>query len=442
LDVEIKFIDVDFRSYPCPRCGTDSPRHDGAVRHAIDVGLDHPVVLQIKVGCYRCPRCRKRPNFRTPLDFLAPYHRFVRRCRQKVSESVEIDRMPISLAARRLERDFHVPIAGSTAWTWYRESGPDIANVADYQHLVVASFSGVLSVDEVYDGKYAILCARDPLNNRTIAYELGETMNKEVVTTFFQHLHTLGIEPEVVVSDGSNLYPKAIKAVWAAAKHQLCRFHWTKDIVSAVMSGVRDYRKSLPKPKRRERRGRPAAGEAPAQQQAAAGQLARDEVRKGRFLLVMRRENMNDAQKTRLKELEARHPALAVVRRFMDGFYGIFDGKPRPSTAEERRLLLLADPAFAESPILAGARKILQDADKFSKVALYLNFKNLGSTSNDVERDNRGFRKRQKAHYRLRTESSLQALTWSRLVETGPPSTENRLQRRFGNPTWIKGKAA
>ncbi|MBC7545334.1 MAG: hypothetical protein H7338_21625, partial [Candidatus Sericytochromatia bacterium] len=65
LNVEIKFIDADFRPYACPRCGTESPRHDGAVRQAIDVGLDFPVVLQIKVDCYRCPSCRKTPNFRT-----------------------------------------------------------------------------------------------------------------------------------------------------------------------------------------------------------------------------------------------------------------------------------------------------------------------------------------------------------------------------------------
>ena len=73
LHVDIKMLDADFRSYPCPRCGTESPRHDGAVRHAIDIGLDRPVVLQIKVGVYKCPRCRKRPSFRT--FFGAPYLR-------------------------------------------------------------------------------------------------------------------------------------------------------------------------------------------------------------------------------------------------------------------------------------------------------------------------------------------------------------------------------
>lgn len=267
-------------------------------------------------------------------------------------------------------------------------------------------------------------------------------MNQDVVTAFFRHLDGLGIQPEVVVTDGSNLYPKAIKAVWAATRHQLCRFHWTKDIVKDVVSGVRTYRESLPKPPRRTKRGRPAASEVPAQQQAVSELSARDEVRKGRFLLVMRRENMDEAQQGRLKELLAHHPDLAVARTFMDDFYGIFNGKPRPSTANERRLLLLANPAYAASPLLAEAYKALQDEEKFQKVALYLHFKNLNSTSNDVERDNRGFRKIQKAHYKFRSKESRVALLKRRLVKAGPPPTAEQLQRRFGNPDWRKRKAA
>lgn len=442
LNVEIKFIDVDFRSYACPQCGTESPRHDGAVRHAIDVGLEHPIVLQIKVGCYRCPHCRKHRNFRTPLDFLGPRYRFVKRVRQKLIESVELDKMAISRSVARLERDFHVPIAGSTGWAWHRASGPNDGEVTDYQHLVAASFSGVLSVDEVYDGRYAILCARDPINNRTIAYELGEKMNQEVVTAFFRHLQALDINPDVVVTDGSNLYPKAIKAVWAAARHQLCRFHWTKDLVKEVVCGIRDYRESLPKPPKRTKRGRPTASEAPAQQQAVTAQSDRDEVRKGRFSLVMRREHQDDEQAARLQALVSQHPHLAVIRKFMDEFYGIFNGKPRPSTANERRLLMLTNPAYVESPYLTGAVKLLRDGEKFQKVALYLSFKNLNSTSNDVERDNRGFRKRQKAHYRLRSEASLTVMIRRRLVAAGAPATGERLQQRFGNPNWMKRKPA
>lgn len=441
LNVEVKFLDADFRSHACPRCGTESLRHDGDVRHAIDIGLDHPIVLQIKVGVYKCPRCRKKPSFRTPLSFLGSGRRYVNRCRQKLVESVDHDKMPICLAVRRLDRDFHVAPARSTGWEWYREATPSDGTIAEYQHLVAASFSGVLCVDEVYDGQYAILCARDPLTGRTLAYELSEKMNQEVVTAFFKRLDALGIKPEVAVTDGSNLYPKAMKAVWASVRHQLCRFHWTKDVVSEVVKGVRDYRESLPKSEKRTKRGRPATGEAPRVEQAGAEQSARDEVRKGRFLISARRENLDEAQTKRLAVLLKRHPELRTVRKFMDDFYGVFNGKPRPSTAKMRWKLLTAKPEYAASPSLAGALKILKDEEKFDKVALYLNFKNLDSTSNDVERDNRGFRKRQKTHYRFRDRASLEALLKRKLVEAGAPATGERLRRRFGNPNWSKRQA-
>lgn len=442
MNVEVKILDADFKTHACPRCGTASPRHYGAVRHAIDIGLDRPIVLQIKVGVYRCPRCRKKSSFRTPLDFIDPDCTYVRRCRAKLVESVDLDKMPICLAVKRLDRDFHVAPVRSTGWRWYREATPGDATIAEYQHLVAASFSGVLCVDEVYDGQYAILCARDPLTGRTLAYELSETMNQEVVIAFFKKLDALGIQPEVAVTDGSNLYPKALKTVWAKVRHQLCRFHWTKDIVSEVTRGVRDYRETLPKAEKRKKRGRPAKGEAGAVQQAEAEQSARDEVRKGRFLISARRENLDESQTKRLAILVARHPELATLRTFMDDFYGIFNGKPRPSTAKDRWRHLISKPEYVASPYLAGALKILKDEGKFDKVAIYLNYANLNSTSNDVERDNRGFRKRQKTHYRFRDRGSLEALLRRRLVEAGAPTTSERLRRRFGNPNWVKRTTA
>ena len=442
LNVEVKFLDADFKSHACPHCGTESPRHDGAVRHAIDIGLDHPVILQIKVGVYSCPRCRKKPSFRTPLDFLGAGCRYVLRCRQKLVESVDLDNMALSRAGGRLARDFHIMPARSTVWEWYREATPGDTTIAEYQHLVAACFSGVLSVDEVYDGQYAILCARDPITGRTIAYEMNEKMNQEVVTKFFQHLDSLGIKPEVAVTDDSNLYPKALKAVWGAVRHQLCRFHWTKNIVSEVIKGVRDYRESLPKPEKRAKRGQPGKSEAPILKQVEEEQSARDEVRKGRFLLVARRENLDEDQMTRLKVLLLNHPTLATTRSFMDDFYDIFNGKPRPNTAKDRWGHLVAKPEYTASPYLATALKILKDEVKFDKVAVYLSYANLNSTSNDVERDNRGYRKRQKTHYRFRDEKSIEALLKRRLIEAGEPTRREKLKRRFGNPNWIKRQVA
>lgn len=204
---------------------------------------------------------------------------------------------------------------------------------------------------------------------------------------------------------------------------------------------MRDYREALPKPEKRKKRGRPARSEAPVVKQAETEQSARDEVKKGRFLLVARRENLDEAQTDRLAVLLRHHPALSTVRRFMDDFYGIFDGNPRPSMANERWELLIKRSEYVGSPYLAGALKILGDEERFDKVALHLSYANLNSTSNDVERDNRGFRKRQKTHYRFRDRESIEALLKRRLVEAGPPTSAHRLRRRFGNPNWGKRQA-
>jgi transposase-like protein len=441
LDVEVKFINANFKTYPCPRCGTDSPRHDKAVRHGIDIGLERPMLLVIELGVYRCPKCRKKRTFRTPLAFLGPHEIYVKRCRQKVVETIDLDQMPIGRAADRVKRDFNIAIVPSTAWEWYHERRPTLEEIGEYEHLVVASFSGVICVDELYDGGYGVLCARDPLNGRTIAYELCEHVNQEEVTKFFRRLKAMGIEAEVAVTDDSPLYPKAIKAVWKACKQQLCRFHWTKNVISEVNKGVRDYRESLPKPEKRAKRGRPKKDEALLQAAAEAAQSARDAVRKARYNLVARRENLDDKQQERLAVVLANHPPLREVRAFMDDFYAIFDGKPRPSEAEWRRRRLLANPAYAASPHLKAALDILKDDAKFEKVALYLHFANLNSTSNDVERDNRGYRKHQKAHYRFRSKESIQTLLDHRLVRMAPTAA-NKLKKRFGNPNWAKKKPA
>lgn len=445
LGVEIKVLDANFKSYRCPRCGTESPRHDVAVRHAIDLHLEHPVVLQIRVGCYRCPACAacsEKPCFRTPLPFIEPGCIYVTRARQKLVEAIELDGMAIGKAVARLERDFHVGIAPSTGWKWHRDMAPTDTAVSDYQHLVVESFSGVLVVDEVYDGDYAILCARDGNTHRTVAYQLCEEMNGAVMTGFFEHLKGLGIEPEVLVTDASPLYPKPLAAVWKTARHQLCRFHWIKGITGEVMRGMRDYRETLPKAEKRPKAGRPPDEDREKQEKAKAATSRRDEASKGRFLVLMRPENMDDKQQERLAALLANHAPLAIIRAFMVEFYGLFDGKPRPTEAERRREAIVTNAVYLACPYLAGALKALGDKQKFAKVCVFLSYTNLNSTSNEVERDNRGFRHRQNAHYRLRDKESLKVMLRRRLLREGPPSSTARLRKRFGRPKKLRATNA
>lgn len=53
---------------------------------------------------------------------------------------------------------------------WNRDVTPAGAEGFDYNPHVVQSFSGILCVDEMYDGPSAIVTATDPVNDDNLAY--------------------------------------------------------------------------------------------------------------------------------------------------------------------------------------------------------------------------------------------------------------------------------
>lgn len=100
--------------------------------------------------------------------------------------------------------------------------------------------------------------------------------------------------------------------MWAKCRHQLRRFHWVKAINSEVLRGIRDYRESLLKAEKRTGPGRPSKKETRKQKKASAAKSARDDVRKGRFQLLTRPENLDDNRRKGLDALVAEHPTLAT----------------------------------------------------------------------------------------------------------------------------------
>lgn len=75
-------------------------------------------------------------------------------------------------------------------------------------------------------------------------------------------LHTAGIPPDEIITDGSPRYPGALAKVWPTAAHQLCLFRETRRLTSAVGQVIKDVRATIPaQPARRasELRGRPRA---------------------------------------------------------------------------------------------------------------------------------------------------------------------------------------
>lgn len=160
--------------------------------------------------------------------------------------------MAFRRVTKRLARDFWVQPCEGTIRRWCHIYGQGFDFATDYQAWVVGEFSGILCVDEVYQSQLALLLAVDPRapdGDRIIGYQLVHgTVNAHDMQGFLEHLKQTGIQPEQVITDGSNLYPAVLAQVWPKAAHQLCLFHETRRITLAAMKAINKLRQSLPAP--------------------------------------------------------------------------------------------------------------------------------------------------------------------------------------------------
>jgi hypothetical protein len=234
----------------CDRCSQAAKQVWEASRTAVDIHLDHPVLLEVIVSVHFCPSCRH--HFRAQPPFLRPDATYTNRVVAKAVASVHRDHLPFGRVAKRLSRDFWVQPSERMVRIWCRKYTDTLSLEGDYQQWVIAEFSGVLCVDEVYQGKLAMLLAVDsasPEGDRLVGYQLvhGDVQQADV-EGFLQRLRRVGIDPTEVVTDASPLYPSVLRQVWPEAAHQLCLFHETRLVVAAVQQVVQEVQASLPKP--------------------------------------------------------------------------------------------------------------------------------------------------------------------------------------------------
>ena len=91
-----------------------------------------------------------------------------------------------------------------------------------------------LCIDELHLGRFTLLLATDPLADLPVAFALVAKNDHDHMQRFLQNLANWGLNPQVVVTDGSNLYPAVLAVLWPDADHQLCVFHVIKDINRCV----------------------------------------------------------------------------------------------------------------------------------------------------------------------------------------------------------------
>lgn len=423
---DVKVIDHAPQRSVHATCQTECPRRQRRQRTMVDRGTERPCLLSFTVGLYHCPNCNCHWTLQPP--DARPYALYTESVRALGVASIDHDGMPMRRVAHRLERDFGIKPCHTTARQWWLDQADSI-DVASIEAKVTAQFSGVLALDEVYDRSFAILVATDPLQNCEVAYLVGQTIKAEHVEQMCTALAQRGFNPAQVVTDESKLYPKVLAKVWPGARHALCHFHMSRQATRAAIKTVNQIHAQMPKPPKR-RRGRPKRRGRPRQDKAK--RQARKQVRQSKYLMVKRREKMTDEEAVRMCMAMITEPKLVLVRCFMDMYYSIMEGNPTPKQARSRRDQFVTFWSSCEHKELARFASKLGQEEVWSKLEVPLYFENAPRTSNHVERDNRAFRKRQKSHYRLRSERSIEALRKTMFLSAAEHRTDDKLCYRFG----------
>ena len=395
---------------PCPTCGKLGKRKRTCTREVRTVAFKVVAYLRITYGEYAA-QCECCTTFRTSPEGVLPKAHYDNKVRDLVLDRILKDGMNINRVLESLRREFLLELSTGFVYDVLRDRVEQL-NMAEHRRTVLEHFSGTLCVDELHLGRFTLLLATDPLSDLPVAFALVAANDQDHMLRFLKNLKNWGLEPRVVVTDGSNLYPAVISELWSEADHQLCVFHVTMDINKLILDAVRRLRMAMSrraKAGRKKKRGRKSRkAKAAAARRGPTVKERANFVFKHRYLIVKRRENLTESECNDLRQMLEYLPELAILRRFADRIYWLFDTPKDFHQAGCRRAAILHDPVFQTVPELVKAMEQLDD-ERFPKLMAFL--KNPLSrrvrTNNHVERTNRMFRFLEKVRYKWRRRRTL-----------------------------------
>jgi transposase-like protein len=273
--------------------------------------------------------------------------------------------------------------------------------------MVLQKFSGTLCVDELHLGRFTLLLCTDPIADLPVGFALVSRNDSDHMRRFLKNLKGWGLEPRVVVTDGSTLYPAVLAELWPAARHQLCVFHILKDINDWTLEAVRRLARAM---QRRGNAGRKRKWGRPSRKQlatrAAAGPTLKEKagfILKHRFLIVKKTSDLDRHQWEDLIQMFDYLSELRTLWYFACEVRGLFEKEARVQALWKRRVALLRNEKYKAVPELAEAMGMLE-AGKFKKAVafVYSQAAEKVRTNNHVERANRRFRFTEKLRYKWR----------------------------------------
>jgi hypothetical protein len=275
----------------------------------------------------------------------------------------------------------------------------------------LASFSGYVAADELYEGPYCVLSAVDNHAYKRILYAvLDHAPTHDDLIAFLARLKTALDDRDLVLhgitTDGSPLYPDPIRTVFGDVPHQICTFHVLKELTQGVLRAVAAERGRLARSKPKLPRGRPSSKDKTARRLARKSKQIQDKISglfQGRFLFVKR--HLKPSERQRLVHITRGLPHLRKLRDLMEAIYALFDRRCRTQTALNK-LKTLRQWVKRFTWIGDTLKKVC--APTLEKALTFLDDKLLPPTSNAVERGNRRHRKMQKSIYRVRSQNSIE----------------------------------
>jgi hypothetical protein len=342
-----------------------------------------------------------------------PKAKYDNKVRQAVLDRIIDDGLNVEATLHNLRRDFWLDLSSGFVYDCLRDAAAQF-DMAEHRQSVLERFSGVLCVDEIHLGAFTLLLATDPVKDFPVGFALVSANDQEHMERFLRNLQRHGLMPKMVVTDRSPLYPTLLATLWPDAEHQLCVFHVMQDINELVLNAVRRLRRDLAcRGSRGRRRGRGRPNKAEQRRRQRCGPTAKDKanfVFKHRYLIVTRRDNLNDKQLKDLATMLEYLPPLRTLRQFVDATHQLFSTDQSTHQAWCRWHALRKQSEYKAIPELAEVLELLSKP-QFHKMIAFLRgparHRRRVRTNNHVERCNRQLRFWEKVRYKWRRRRTL-----------------------------------